>query len=491
MSAETATPLGFTEQDLPLNDGQLHARETWMMEIGNWRGDHSVPSVGDHYRYMWLWDSCKGVVINARRDDPERAQTELTALLGYVDPETGFLPNKIFATQKHKTWRDYPEAWAFNNNRVGTSYTQPPLAAWAALETYQSFTSMGREDEGLKFLENIYGTAEDGNHRGLQGMYAYFVAHRQNSLDDPLIGIVTPNETGRDSDEANKPWLVRDDGKMVDPRIEWLRRQIFDQSIGRLGRDPEGKRIDWIPEQVRKKYWVNDVMFNTMYATNLRNMAEIADLLAGYTGDVEKQEQYELDSIIYHAAADNVEGEILGRMWDPEHGYFYNLDKTGNKIPVDSVTGLFPLMLAGIRETQMVALLDKLDDPRWFATPYPIPTHAVRSQFFDPDPTGFKNQFTPQWSGTVWTDVNHIIVEQGLVERSRDFPAHAGRMLGRAGIIAAKTKELLANEVMCREYYSPITGKGMRVQHFMWTLIGGHFENLETRIDELASQAAV
>jgi hypothetical protein len=252
--------------------------------------------------------------------------------------------------------------------------------------------------------------------------------------------------------------------------------------LGRLGRDPEGRRIDWIPEQVRPRYWVNDVMFNTMYATNLRDMADIGEILADRTDDPQRQEQYRGESKRYRDTADEVANEILTRMWDPAEGYFYNLDQDGNKIRVDSVTGLFPIMLDTITEPQAAALVDKLDDPEWFATPYPIPTHAVRSQFFDPDPTGFKNQFTPQWSGTVWTDVNHFIVEQALVERSRDLPTQWARVLGRAGIIAAQTRELLAGDVTSREYYSPITAKGMRVQHFMWSNLGLHFEKLEELI---------
>lgn len=465
----------FTPDDLPLTGEQLRERETWMMETGNWREDHSVPSVGEHYRYMWKWDSAKAIVINARRGDPDRAKTELVTLLSHIDPNTGFLPNKIFATADHKTWRDYPEAWFFNNNKVGTSYSQPPLEAWSAMETYESFVQQDRKDDGLQFLKAVYGTAIEGDYTGLKGGYAYFYNHRQN-LDSSLIGIVHPNETGRDSDEANKPWLIYSDKKGHDAKREWLQMQKLGWDLGRLGRDPTGLRIDWIPEKVRDKYWVNDVMFNAMYASNLRYLADIAGILAEHADDLEQQKQYGADIGEYDVIAADVEHEILNRMWNGKEGYFYNLDKSGNQIPVESATGLFPLLLEDISEEQTGALLDKLEDPEWFATPYPIPTHAVRSQFYDPDPIGFKNKLTPQWSGTVWTDVNHILVEEGLVQRAENFPSLAPRLLGRAGIIAAKTQELLAGELKSMEYYSPETGHGMRVADFMWTNIGLHFE---------------
>lgn len=463
----------FTPSDLPLTDEQMRARETWMMESGNWKGDHSVPSAGEHYRYMWKWDSAKAVVINARRNDPDRAALELRTLLKYVDPQTGFLPNKIFATADHKTWRDYPEAWFFNNNKIGTSYSQPALEPWAAMETYDSYVRCGREQEGLVFLASIYGTADEGNYTGLQGGHAYFLNHRQNADNDPLIGIVHPNETGRDSDEANKPWLVDSDKKGYDAKLEWLQMQKLGWDLGRLGRDSANKRIDWIPEQVRHKYWVNDVMFNAMHAHNLRYLADIADKLSK-----------PVDSIKYSRLADAVETEILSRMWDEDNGYFYNLDQNGGRIPVESVSGLFPLLLQNISEKQTAALLDKLEDETWFNTRYPIPTHAVRSGFYDPDSTGFKNKFTPQWSGTVWTDVNHIIAEEGLVSRAETFPLLAPRLLGRAALIANKTHELLAGETRTMEYYSPNTGRGMRVANFMWTNLGLHFE--KTRLAQAA-----
>ena len=472
---------------IPLTLDELKARETWMMETGNWREDHSVPSAGEHYRYMWKWDSAKAVVINARRNDPERAAVELATLLGYQDPNTGFLPNKIFATADRKTWRDYPEAWNFNNNRIGSSYTQPPLEPWAAMETYQSFVRCGRENEGVAFLEAVYGTATEGDCAGLQGAHAYFIHHRKNSSGS-LIGIVHPNETGRDSDEANKPWLVYSNKRGYDAKCEWLQMQKLGWDLRRLGRDPAGLRVDWIPEKVRDRYWVNDVMFNAMHAHGLRRLAEIAGILHEASDDSLKKQHYLRDLGRYSSIAADVEAEILGRMWDQKEGFFYNLDMHGNQIPVESATGLFPLLLEGISEEQTEALLCKLEDPEWFATKYPIPTHAARSPFYDPDPTGFKNKFTPQWSGTVWTDVNHIIVEEGLVPSAENFPALRSRLLGRATLIADRTRELLAGESKSMEYYSPETGRGMRVADFMWTNIGLHFEKTERAAETLPDQ---
>lgn len=493
MSVEKLSRPLFTNSELPLSSDMLLMLEAWMMEEGNWRDDHWSPSAGEHYRYLWKWDETKGVVISARRGDPDRSAIGLKSLLKYVDPMTGFNPNKIFATADGKTWRDYPEAAYFNNNKIGTSYSQPPLEAWAAIETYESFVSLDRKEEGLKFLREIYGKDVEGDYAGLKGGYAYFHNHRQN-LDNALIGIVHPNETGRDSDEANKPWLVYSDKKRYDAKLEWLQMQKLGWDLGRLGRDPNKKRVDWIPEKVRDKYWVNDVMFNAMYVRNLRYMVDIAGTLYQHAETAEEQDKYGADIVYYTTTARNVEREILDHMWDPQHGYFYNLDRTGNRIPVESVTGMFALMLENISAEQTTALVEKLEDPTWFKTPFPIPTHAVRSRFYDPEPKWFKNKFTPQWSGTVWADVNQEIGE-ALAERAEAFadpefashdPELALRLLGNSGIIAAKTHEMISLNPKTMEYYSPLTGKGMRVTDFMWTLIGLHFEKYEHAKNRLA-----
>lgn len=465
----------FTNGDMPLSLDQLVARERWMMESGNWKGDHSVPSTGDHYRYMWRWDSTKAMVINARRDDPRRAMTELNTLLQFVDEDTGFIPNKIFATAEGKTWRDYPEAWNFNRRDIGTSYAQPPLEAWAAWEIYESFNRLGLSSEGQLNLAGTYDS--------LKRSYEYFATYRQNSPEDPLVGIVHPNETGRDSDEACKPWLAFS-SKIISPQREWLEMQKFGYEIGKLG---HSDRTDWDPTVVRQKYWVNDVMFNVLYAQNLRYMSDIAMELDRLSDDDDISEKYHDDAISFAKLAAQVDAAIREKMWDSDEQFFFNLDKDGRKIPVESVSGLFPLLLDDIDSEQMLSLVEALEDDSRFNTNFPIPSQSQRSRFYTPDPTGFRNKFTPQWSGPVWLDMNHLIVEEGLVKQAELFPEHRARLLGRAVYIAATAHTLLANEPRTMEYYSPNTGKGMRVADFMWSNIGLHFEKTKETLHRYSS----
>ncbi|HET9174411.1 MAG TPA: hypothetical protein VFN56_03965 [Candidatus Saccharimonadales bacterium] len=481
MSVEKISRPTFGTEGVPLTAEQMEARATWMLEHGNWRGDHYSPSAGAHYNgYLFRWDETKGMVINARRDDPDRAALEMRTLLSHEDANTGFISNKIFATVPRKVLWDYPEALYFNDNKKGTSYAQPPLEAWAALEIFESYQRLDRDAEGLAFLYSVYGSAEENHYTGLQGSYAYFQTHRQNNADDPLIGIVHPNETGRDSDQANQPWLVNRDGTPGVVR-QWLQMQRLGWQLGKLGSDPNGERIDWIPsEALRERYWINDVMFNCLYARNLRTMADIADILHDAVPVAASQSRYARDSEQYRRLATAVEAEILDRMWDSREGFFYNLDKDGSKIPVESATGLFPLLLEHITLEQYAALLDKLEDPTWFATPYPIPTHATRSRFFQAKPSRLKTQLIPPWHRYVWVDLNRFIVDDGIAPRAvsmvETHPLLAERSLVIGSHIVSKTTELLAKNEHVHECYSHETGEGLRVKDFMWSLIGHHFE---------------
>jgi len=188
--------------------------------------------------------------------------------------------------------------------------------------------------------------------------------------------------------------------------------------------------------------------------------------MAKISGILDKSQEQQT----YNEQADAVEAEILLRMWNPNREFFYNLDKDGKQIPVESITGLYPLLLKNITPEQKNALYDKLEDPQWFATPYPIPTHPRVSKFYDPH---YRRKQGPNWEGPVWIDMNHLIVEQGLVKQGDE------RGMKIAGNIVTKTKELLATNTDVWEFYDPETGQGKRVKQFMWSNLGLHFENYE------------
>jgi hypothetical protein len=508
----TETP--FERVDPPLSFQQMVERETWMMEVANIREDGDnlsySPSEGDHYDgWEFKWDGDTSEWNNARRGDPDKSRKQYRTREKHRDKNTGNMANKFRVSEANvgKSSYSWPES-KFYNNPEQSSYTQPTLIGWAVKETYESFKRLGRNDEAQEFLEEAYGTVGPGNFTGLRGENAYFLNHRATSEDNPLIFNVHPNETGRDYDSAlgfRGVDLIPGKGDIATfakTGLRWARMQQFGHSMGKKGRDPEGKRPDWIPEQVRKKYAVNDVMFNVLFVRNLRDTADIASELARLKPD--ESTEYKRQAIEYRQHAGVIETAILSKMWhekrdnkDKKETFFYNLNarKNDKQINVKSITGLFPLLLDDIKTEQLNVLLDRLEDPEWFATPYPIPSHPRNSKYYDPH---YRRKEGPNWQGPVWLLADHLIVEQGLVRQGKRFlkpgteynPQLAKRCMEVAGPIVEKNEELLAINKDVWEFYDPETGQGKRVRHFMWSNLGLHFEdyyNLKEKIEELAA----
>lgn len=504
----------FERAEPPLSRQQMIDRETWMMEIANIREDTDnlrySPSADDHYDgWEFKWDGDASESDNARRGDPDKSRKQLFTREKFRDKNTGYMANKfrVPGISEGKDSYSWPES-TFYNDPDQSSYTQPSLMGWAVKETYKSFQRLGRDDDANEFLDKIYGTAEPGNYTGLRGEAAYFLNHRRTDVDNPLIFNIHPNETGRDYDSAlgfRGVDILPGNGEIVTfvkTGARWARMQQFGRSMGKKGKDPKGERPDWIPEQVRKKYAVNDVMFNVLFVRNLRDTADVARTLAELKPD--DKAEYDRQAADYECYADEIEAAILTKMWyentgpkDKKETFFYNTNvkRKDKQINVKSITGLFPLLLDGAEPEQIEVLLDRMKDPEWFATPYPLPSHPTNSKYYDPHN---RRKEGPNWQGPVWIIANNLIVERGLVRQAKRFlrPGSeydlqlARRCIEAAGPVVEKTEDLLSINKDAWEFYDPETGQGRRVRHFMWSNLGLHFENYYDLKERLEAEAA-
>jgi hypothetical protein len=501
----------FEKIDPPLILSTMLHRERWMMDEANIREDEEhlsySPSEGDHYDgWEFKWDGDTSEWLNAQLGNPDRARKQLRTREKFRDKNTGYMANKFRVSENNtgKSSYSWPES-TFYNTPDQSSYTQPSLMGWAVKETYTAFREQGRYDEAAELLEEIYGTATEGNFTGLRGECAYFLNHRRTSPDNPLIFKVHPNETGRDYDSSlgfSGVDIIPGKSKRVTAlktAARWARMQHFGYRMGQKGRDPHGQRADWIPEQARSLYAVNDVMFNVLFVRNLHDTAAVAKELATLNAltNPAKSTEYLEQADFYEAQAKELEQAILSRMWhektnnkqrtDKQDTFFYNLDvrRKEKQINVKSITGLYPLLLESITPEQTTLLLDRLEDPDWFGTPYPIPTHPVNSKYFDPH---YKRKEGPNWQGPVWIISNHQLVEEGLVRQAKRFfdssstvydPELGMRCMKIANNIVRKTEELLAINKEVWELYDPKTGQGRRVKHFLWSNLGLHFDNFK------------
>jgi glycogen debranching enzyme len=210
-------------------------------------------------------------------------------------------------------------------------------------------------------------------------------------------------------------------------------------------------------------FWVNDVMFNCMYADNLALMSQLAE----EHGSSEDAQRYE-------DLAGEVESQILSDMWFPNEkdgrGVFYALNK-GEPIKEVSISNLFPLVLPRLTEKQLESQLELILTS--FNTAYPLPSVATDSPNYDP-----KNQESERlWRGSTWINTNWYLVERGL-RRQAERPdlAHRPELITLCSEIADRV--VLASREMVNgslaEHYNPDTGAGQRLHrspNFAWSLL--------------------
>ncbi len=140
----------------------------------------------------------------------------------------------------------------------------------------------------------------------------------------------------------------------------------------------------------------------------------------------------------YRARAERTLERLLG-LWDDERGLFRSL-AAGRPVESDTIVGLMPLLTGRLPETIVDRLVDALDDPERFATPWAIPTVATS----DPE-------HSPQrmWRGPVWVNTNALVID-GL--RRSGHPERARRL-------AERTVELVIHAGGPHEYFDPRTGR--------------------------------
>lgn len=416
------------------------------------RGDkkHTSPSP-DIYPDVFNWDGCKITMLRARHGDPLGAVQELSTVLEGQDPDTGFIPNMRFAT--NDKWWD-PERRTFKRPEFGSDYTQPPLYALAAWETYHAL----EQSEGLEHARQFLGTV----YPKLAKAYAYFMDNREDNDGSSLIHNIHPHETGMDKNPGNdwKKWRLPTNGPKTPKPVAMLNAGLdYVSTLFLINRKLQA--VDWDPQKAKDIFWLRDPMFNVVYADNLGVMGQIA----GELGEIE-------DSVFYRMKAHQVGKEVIDTMWDKNNRLFYanNMGRIIDDPNAQTVSNLFPVILPEIRDDQLSRMLDLMEDPNWFATEYPFPSVPVYSKAYDPDykePGGI-------WRGPTWVNMNWLLVERGLLRHAHEKlfnnPQLANRCLEVALHVATKSGEMVQNGL--GEFHHPHTGRSLRLENFAWANLG-------------------
>jgi len=358
---------------------------------------------------MWHWDSCFHAIA-WRHFDPARARAELRTVLRSGRPG-GFLPHTVF-------W-DAPAGWrraplyatrGFVGDRCTESIGPPLLAlAWELVAD-----ASDEEDPG--FRGEALGPLRD---------HLDWLARERDPDGDGLLTIVLPDESGLDDSPKYEPVY----GRMTHDRLGyWLL----------VERD---RRARWDSHAIiaRDDRHVEDVWFNVAYALSLHAMARLA-------GEPE-----------WTARAQRVEQALLERCWDERRGIFWDLAGRDERwVEISTWSSLSPLALTGLPEDVRRRVADEhVLHPQRYRAPVGIPSVSMEEPSFNPNWDRFRCWRGPSWMNTAW------LLVPGL--RALGYDEDADRIVASLGAAAAGDG--------LREYYDPLTGRGLGARGFGWSAL--------------------
>jgi hypothetical protein len=380
----------------------------------NWRAGHrsgdGVPyaftcPATPRYRHQWYWDSCFHAIAWSHID-PARARAELHTLIraGRLD---GFIPHTAF-WDRPAYWRRAP--FYGTHTVFGASATatiQTPLLA-LAWERVAAASPNAPEfvAEGLPQLRLHYD----------------WLARERDVDDDGLLTIIYPDESGLDDS----------------PKFDEVFRYMRHDSVGYWWLVERYRRMGYDAHAIAERYdeHVEDVVVNVFYALSLRALARL---------DPDR-------SATWAARADRVEAALLERCYDDRRGLFFDLAGRGERqVAVSTWSALAPLALPGIPEDIRRRLVEEhLLHPGRYRVATGIPSVALSEPTFNPRFALWRCWRGPSWMNTSWLLVPPMI-ELG-------YRAEAERIV--------RSLELAVDRHGYREYYNPLTGRGLAARGF-------------------------
>lgn len=126
------------------------------------------------------------------------------------------------------------------------------------------------------------------------------------------------------------------------------------------------------------------VDFNTMVALNALYFSEIGDIL----NDKELSFKYKR---LYFA----LKTRINNLMWDPEAHFYYDLDKSENRIPLKLISAYWTMLAEIPNDERASFMIEYLKDPEYFGTDNPFPSVSVDSECYCENANGYCSAVVP------------------------------------------------------------------------------------------------
>jgi neutral trehalase len=124
--------------------------------------------------------------------------------------------------------------------------------------------------------------------------------------------------------------------------------------------------------------------FNTMMAINVLYLSALADIL----NDKESSFQYKKQYF-------SLKTRINTLMWNNDDGFYYDIDRNEQRLPVKTIGGYWPLLAEIPNDDKAERIISKLQDPRFFGAPHPFPSLAVSDRDFDEGGNGYRGSVFP------------------------------------------------------------------------------------------------
>ncbi|MCS7206895.1 MAG: trehalase family glycosidase [Dehalococcoidia bacterium] len=380
---------------------------------------YTCPSPG-RYRWQWFWDSCFHAIVLSHWD-LEQAKAELVSLVSLQEGD-GFIGHVLYWGPKRLL-----EPWAYLQSSPSlrprhTRYIQPPVLAQAVKTVFQRSGDRAFLREMVPPLDRYY----------------RWLARERDPDGDGLISIISPYESGLDHKPAYDPLLgIRNPRPPSRTAVEW--RYRLTDLVNLVLRFSARRAAQW------GRFEVEDVLVNAIYAQGLYAVADLHRAL----GESRAAEQW-------RAQAQRVEQAILTKCYDPSTEAYFDLAGRAEKpLRTLTITALFPLILPSIPPERVRRQVERhVKDPQAFWAPYPLPTVSMAEPSFAPDMDWLL------WRGPTWMNTNWFLVKALRRHGYRD----------EADAITEKSVALVEREGF-REFYNPLTGKGMGAHDFGWTTL--------------------
>lgn len=196
---------------------------------------------------------------------------------------------------------------------------------------------------------------------------------------------------------------------------------------------------------------------NSMLVKEARSLQEMAHLLG------QKD-----DAVRWKKDADRRSELINDKLWDPQSGFYYNIDKRNQSfthkqqddLKVKEIIGFLPLW-AGVSDSlQSSILVRKMVDTSEFWRPYGVPSLSARNDYYCP--IGY-------WNGPVWVQWDYLLF-RGLLDYG--YKAEAAALADK---VLDNMIYFLKKDHVFWEFYSPDDRQAGWNKTYIWAGIAPRF----------------